>query len=962
MSVRPQAIQKGELPNLSLDELNYVMDLVKISNMSPDEAFRKAKEIVKNKKNGEQRGRPAENKDEKKRATKKSQGSSSLSSQASLKSISAPMEIQQKSHIYGVSTPGGRRTLQIDFVSKTFNFISGGQIQQSFKFLDLRSYDVDEAIANELVLRFEDRCFEINTDSTEEKYGLERLLSTVLELNDLERIGVNLNPAGTVVSPEQMLIKRGKLMKRGNTAIPVWAERMVKIQTGEFCFYRAGDAVAINVVRLWEGNAKFKARGNDGLVIQMRAPDTRIFCFRVCSDGHKDSSAIKQERNDWLKAFKKACITRRSTLKLTKDQIQKLSLRSNQAAGEQTPARKRVVIGEGQFTSPTSPSGQASSSGSIGYSTGRSTASYTESPTISRDSLVNANVYETPECPRDEAIGTSSDDDSGEFEDEEVFYNSIPTPYAHQEAEVLGLLADAISVEDIPGDIQGTDEHIYGNEISIQPPTACPNTFKDPPYARKIIQADPTIQAPAPKNDSLAAPGFVISHGGKDISWQPDTNVVTTLPIPVPPVSPPMPPPPAPPPMPLTRDCSNRIKLKHIFWKAVPPNQVEKSIWQHSRPDELRKKLNLSVLEDQFSLGPNRQLSGTTAPTTSQQTLVGGKRAYNLGIFLKGLKTRGRALIQSLSQVNEEDSALSVEQVATIRRFQPTVEDCEMYNNYSGNKSKLGEVDQFMMELCKIPELENRLDLTQLLWEFPHQLHCLEPTVEQMTRTCNQLNTSQKFARVLQYILCLGNYLNSSSPSGLEVKGFHLAALNSLADTRGKDRDYSLLHYLVDQLAAVEPELLNFQREIPDIHKCSESSTKALEVEIEVLKNQLTLIRKTIRSLRAGLIHPASYEAHFLDEAEKFAKHHDRLLEQLQVLHNQLHHSYISVLHRFGQPMETSSNQLFTAICEFMEKFEAINQERSARQQAESNPPISVHKASGKAKVPLPQKKSTNPK
>lgn len=236
--------------------------------------------------------------------------------------------------------------------------------------------------------------------------------------------------------------------------------------------------------------------------------------------------------------------------------------------------RKRMVIGEGQFTSPTSPSGHASSAGSIGYSTGRSTASYTESPTISRDSLVNANVYENPDFPRDEAIGTSSDDDSGEFEDEEVFYNNLPAPYAHQEAEVLGLLADAISVEDIPGETHGTDEHIYGNEISIQPPAPCPNTSGDPPYARKIIQAGPTTQDPAPKKDSSAAPGFVISHGGKDISWQPDTNEVTTLPTPVQPLAAPTPPPPAPPPIPLTRDCSNRIKLKHIFWKAVPPNQV----------------------------------------------------------------------------------------------------------------------------------------------------------------------------------------------------------------------------------------------------------------------------------------------------------------------------------------------------------------------------------------------------
>lgn len=63
MSVRPQPIQKGELPNLSLEQLNYVMDLVKVSHVAPEVAYQRAKEIEKkNKKNGEQRRRPGENK------------------------------------------------------------------------------------------------------------------------------------------------------------------------------------------------------------------------------------------------------------------------------------------------------------------------------------------------------------------------------------------------------------------------------------------------------------------------------------------------------------------------------------------------------------------------------------------------------------------------------------------------------------------------------------------------------------------------------------------------------------------------------------------------------------------------------------------------------------------------------------------------------------------------------------
>ena len=52
-------------------------------------------------------------------------------------------------------------------------------------------------------------------------------------------------------------------------------------------------------------------------------------------------------------------------------------------------------------------------------------------------------------------------------------------------------------------------------------------------------------------------------------------------------------------------------------------------------------------------------------------------------------------------------------------RYQPSTEDIEMYRLYTDKRDKLHDVDRFMMDLCQVPQLRTRLDLTLTLWEFP---------------------------------------------------------------------------------------------------------------------------------------------------------------------------------------------------------------------------------------------------
>lgn len=114
----------------------------------------------------------------------------------------------------------------------------------------------------------------------------------------------------------------------------------------------------------------------------------------------------------------------------------------------------------------------------------------------------------------------------------------------------------------------------------------------------------------------------------------------------------------------------------------------------------------------------------------AEQTFAGTKllldatRARNLGIILTGLKAEGARHIREVINSVTEDEFFPAEKLTTIRRYQPTSDDIELFKLYSDKKSTLDPVDRFMCELCEIEYIGTRLDLILLLWDFPRQLRC----------------------------------------------------------------------------------------------------------------------------------------------------------------------------------------------------------------------------------------------
>ena len=72
-----------------------------------------------------------------------------------------------------------------------------------------------------------------------------------------------------------------------------------------------------------------------------------------------------------------------------------------------------------------------------------------------------------------------------------------------------------------------------------------------------------------------------------------------------------------------------------------------------------------------------------------------------LGIFLSGFKLNAQDVDRRLNFIDENDGGLPLEIVISLKRFQPSTEETEMYKNYKGAKEELPKTDHFMIKVIR---------------------------------------------------------------------------------------------------------------------------------------------------------------------------------------------------------------------------------------------------------------------
>eukprot|EP00180_Rhodochaete_pulchella_P002329 Plantae.Rhodophyta-Rhodochaete_pulchella.ctg3531.p1 GENE.Plantae.Rhodophyta-Rhodochaete_pulchella.ctg3531~~Plantae.Rhodophyta-Rhodochaete_pulchella.ctg3531.p1 ORF type:complete len:416 (-),score=101.77 Plantae.Rhodophyta-Rhodochaete_pulchella.ctg3531:692-1939(-) len=114
----------------------------------------------------------------------------------------------------------------------------------------------------------------------------------------------------------------------------------------------------------------------------------------------------------------------------------------------------------------------------------------------------------------------------------------------------------------------------------------------------------------------------------------------------------------------------------------------------------------------------------------------------------------------------------------------------------------------------------------------------IEEQLDTATLACEELMGSRKFKQILAVVLCVGNYLNSGTRKG-QARGYKFEILAKLTETKARDREVSLLHFVVDLLRRKFPDLLDFAEDL-------KHSAKAVRIEKSELQAELGSFLKAV--------------------------------------------------------------------------------------------------------------------
>ncbi|XP_072273102.1 delphilin-like [Pyxicephalus adspersus] len=293
-------------------------------------------------------------------------------------------------------------------------------------------------------------------------------------------------------------------------------------------------------------------------------------------------------------------------------------------------------------------------------------------------------------------------------------------------------------------------------------------------------------------------------------------------PLPIPPI-PPVPP--APPLEPLAhRSTHRRSESSHMSVKRLRWEQVENSegtIWGQLGEDSDYEKLSdmVKYLDLELHFGTQKPALLPSLPEALKNKgaveILSHKKAYNTAILIAHLKLTHQELRHILATM--ENERLEPSHIKQLLLYAPDEEEKKMFLAYTGSLNKLSEPDQFALQMMSVPEYKMRLRSLLFKSTLQEKTEEIRASCECVLKASTELRNSKKLAKILEFVLAMGNYLNDGQPKTNRTTGFKINFLTELNTTKTVDGKSTFLHILAKSLHLHFPELLSFAKDLPTV-------------------------------------------------------------------------------------------------------------------------------------------------
>ncbi|XP_015415294.1 PREDICTED: formin-like protein 2 [Myotis davidii] len=438
---------------------------------------------------------------------------------------------------------------------------------------------------------------------------------------------------------------------------------------------------------------------------------------------------------------------------------------------------------------------------------------------------------------------------------------------------------------------------------------------------------------------------------GSEVAVGPVTGAAASgpLPPPPPPPAPPLPPPlpPSAPPLPGTssptvvfnsglaavkikKPIKTKFRMPVFNWVALKPNQINGTVFNEIDDERILEDLNVDEFEEIFKTkaqGPAIDLSSSkqkiTQKGSNKVTLLEANRAKNLAITLR---KAGKTADEICKAIHVFDlKTLPVDFVECLMRFLPTENEVKVLRLYERERKpleNLSDEDRFMMQFSKIERLLQKMTIMAFIGNFAESVQMLTPQLHSVIAASVSIKSSQKLKKILEIILALGNYMNSSKRGA--VYGFKLQSLDLLLDTKSTDRKQTLLHYISNVVKEKYQQVSLFYNELHYVEKAAAVSLENVLLDVKELQRGMDLTKR-------------EYSMHDHNTLLKdFILSQEGRLKKLQDDAKIAQDAFDDVVKYFGEnPKTTPPSVFFPVFVRFVKAYKQAEEENELRKKQE---------------------------
>uniref|UniRef100_A0A0B7B5Z5 FH2 domain-containing protein n=1 Tax=Arion vulgaris TaxID=1028688 RepID=A0A0B7B5Z5_9EUPU len=367
---------------------------------------------------------------------------------------------------------------------------------------------------------------------------------------------------------------------------------------------------------------------------------------------------------------------------------------------------------------------------------------------------------------------------------------------------------------------------------------------------------------------------------------------------------------------------STITQTKRLNWNKVNPKHLETdSVWVSLQEDKFESPDIFRGLEEMFSTKPPPKKVSETAqrkPAKKGKELkvLDIKTGQNLSILLSSIKLPYEEIKNRVLAVDEK--GLTASMLEQLIKSIPDAESMKKLADLKECYSDLAEPEQFVVVMSSIKRLVPRLNSILFKLRFSELVSDIKPDLVSATEALDEVKNCRKFARFLELLLLMGNYLNAGSRNAQSV-GFDISFLTKLEGTKSHDGSMTLLHFVAQILESKYPDILGFLDEIIHIDKAARVSPETLQKSIASIGKQLKELELDIKNL--GKSNDPNDK--FASVMKNFLREGQQQYELVSAMYKKLETLYDSTAKYFAfEPKKYTMEEFFTDMKTFKDGME----------------------------------------